>query len=1138
MPARIPEALLPPSRPLTEAQKRAIAQPTTTTIPLTPQQQQELQQHEEVLAQTTADLEQAKQSLRDIEAGWQNTLKQSQITDRPIDHSMSEGYVTSRDAARQKIRHLTQIQGIAKTSLVSYQDLTGYAQRLEEQETMEYAFQRERAYSAKQKQEFKAKYGVTYSAKALGQVREAQLKAMPISDIQRYETAGYSKTESQAIAQWSAEHQQTPSPEMAKQIIRQQITTQQIIGEPVSYGIFGEPIYKILEPPPRLPEYYERPSVWETRGTYAPEKEFVKVRGEPIGFGEFTRKAIQYPADLITGLPTREREYTQEELFTPTPEIGGIPRRETVTYTPPELPPSQQIEKERILTEAVEQTLYGQEAKAGIDEIYNKYSNILKEQVEGVTSQKELNKLLDVTNKSAKKEADEMVKDLDKRYEGEFEKREHDRVVQLVTLEMSTKFWRNRISNLLRLGMYQIPFYGKALLVSDIIGIPKEAKETIKFVREYPKTLSAIGIETGATIATFGLGGFGIGKIKGARASVKIKEALKTGKAKIDSTGILKETIQIEGTKASAAGKAYLKNIIKEGGSIRRYKVRMEYPKKTKYTPDVIATYYEVMDARGNIIRRISFGEFKATLKGKTIDRISISDAWEMLSEKTGKIEGLTEVLITKEPRVAIDFITRKPGEPKVKFPKAKTYKLFYDIETLKTTKGLKGRAIVSKSATELLGIKKYKGKPLLQEYGIKVGLKGEKIRVLPEYEFFKGTGKPFTKSVFVEWQKKIKPSIVDLRETGTVDYTMKVTKGWDTFGRGVVEFVKEKPIKKTILKGWTDEPVSDVVFKYPKPKPFKGKPSIKTPTIYEGQWYGKQVLVPETYVPEYSPIFEGTIKAFTGTLPSAFAGGITKVGVIKGIGLGFVEVSKQEIEFKKEMIIEKEYEPIKIKLETKQLLFKKSKEKMQEEQIIRQELIPLQETLMKQSTLLQQNLLIGQTQMQKQKLKQVQKQVQRMKVSITPPPTFAFPGEIPAFGFGFDIPKPPEEFITGKGYYPEAYIDATKRKKAHWRRLSEKPMSEQTAMSVASEFVDKNISARGRAKASKKKKEKIIHTRDDYFGINRRKFRTWKQVKKRRTPLPKHEFIERQPYRLDMPLESKGIAKGWKKGRRTPFGF
>lgn len=150
------------------------------------------------------------------------------------------------------------------------------------------------------------------------------------------------------------------------------------------------------------------------------------------------------------------------------------------------------------------------------------------------------------------------------------------------------------------------------------------------------------------------------------------------------------------------------------------------------------------------------------------------------------------------------------------------------------------------------------------------------------------------------------------------------------------------------------------------------------------------------------------------------------------------------------------------------------------------------------------------------------------VKPSAPPPP------KIPKFGF-FWFPGEKKETI-GKGYYPEAYIEATKGIKARWKRLSKKPMTKQSAMSMSAKFVDEQISARGRIKPSKKKKEKIIDTGEDYFKINRYKFRQWKQVKGRRTRLPKHNFIERQPFRADKRGEQIALISGRK--RRTPFGF
>lgn len=131
--------------------------------------------------------------------------------------------------------------------------------------------------------------------------------------------------------------------------------------------------------------------------------------------------------------------------------------------------------------------------------------------------------------------------------------------------------------------------------------------------------------------------------------------------------------------------------------------------------------------------------------------------------------------------------------------------------------------------------------------------------------------------------------------------------------------------------------------------------------------------------------------------------------------------------------------------------------------------------------------------------------------------------------------PKDSDKY-NNKGYIPEAYIDATKQRKAFWLKLSDKPMTKEAALDTAARFVDRTISARGKV-VEVKTKEPIQSNSDSYFKANEQKFRFYKQRQGVKTKLP-NSFIERRKYRADNPREVKTLVAASLKSRRTPFGF
>ena len=267
-------------------------------------------------------------------------------------------------------------------------------------------------------------------------------------------------------------------------------------------------------------------------------------------------------------------------------------------------------------------------------------------------------------------------------------------------------------------------------------------------------------------------------------------------------------------------------------------------------------------------------------------------------------------------------------------------------------------------------------------------------------------------------------------------------------------------------------------------------------------------------------------------------------LGVLSGVEFGESRFASIGVLSSRFNIIEREKEKIKELSKARTRLKQKQKEALTQPSILNSQL--LVDTKLKQEQALIPLQALKQREVLKQDIAQDTVSVLSSvthKPKITPSVSAGIGG---AFGFGFLFPGEKPTITKQQPFNAYAYIDATKKKKAHWKKVNAIPLTKRSAMSQAAKYVDENISSRGKVMKSKPifkmvkgKKKKVVQkakdTGEDYFGTNRPKFRTWKQKKGRRMALPSGHFIERQPYRLDKPGELRGIAKG---RRRTPFGF
>ena len=923
------------------------------------------------------------------------------------------------------------------------------------------------------------------------------------------------------------------------------------------FDVFGKPVYKSVTPDtltsrekaltelgmpittPYVQKFKEAPT--EPLSTYKretissePSPKFIKGEGKaPDFFSMETASAVQTGIQTVAGitdLPSRDRPYREGEVFTPVPLPSDVPRRETVTYGQPELTAEGQLERDRMLEELMPRNNAEEELQSEINKVYNKYSDAIQSMINSGKSKKDIDNFIEQSRKNAKVESEKVITELEAKYQQELTARDEKRLDKFVALEFSQKFWRNRVSNLIRAGIYSTPIIGGIVMTSDFaeFGLGLASGEINAYRKKYPTEFWG---ETGATVATFTLAGSVKGRFKKSAAQKRIATAIDNAKVKLKSRGIITEK-DLDLIKMNAEQKLEIKNLLKEGGAIRKYDIELKAAEAFKEdTPKVSGEFVEVLDQRGNLVYRSSVGELHAKLGNKNLNKVSTMEALMKIEQETGKIQGYSE-LIEATRRQGLEPTS---GEMLDRFEEPTITKFYEEGKITKDVTKKVGERDVrfteSEMASELLGgPKKYKGERFLEGYG-----KGKDgITILPDFEMLKGKGKPYAKGQFREASilTDIKGELITKDGIGL----LKTEKISETLGTGIIKRVPEvtKPSIVRKMKTFRDLKVEPVT-KYKQPKVTRTQGTIYEPSTpayvggkggatSQGFYYGQQAKV---QVP-----FGGiaTTESFISGLPGEFSKGAGRSSFVTGLGYGITSISKMrlgtEMGFKERIT---EIERTRLTTALSPVIVERTIEKTKTSVTPKVTLIPMQSYSQE----------IG--------LRQQMKMKQVSTVPSTSVPfvnlNFKFPGET-IIGLP-EIEK--ERPIKQQGYYGEARIDATKKKKAYWKRLNKKPMTKTSALSRSAKFVDENISARGRVvkapqQFTKKGKLKpVIDTGQNYFGMFREKFRTFKQKKGRRERLP-NSFIERSRYRSDMVGEVSQLKQAKRKiqksRRRTPFGF
>lgn len=614
-----------------------------------------------------------------------------------------------------------------------------------------------------------------------------------------------------------------------------------------------------------------------------------------------------------------------------------------------------------------------------------------------------------------------------------------------------------------------------------------------------------------------GIAGGVTGKtVRGVRLGNRVTESINEGTFITENIkGIVreKEVVQLN---IDAEAKQNILGYIREGNIVRTYDITLK-PKTglESTTPKIKGSFYDVIDQYGNVVTRRTIGNVESEFRGKKITTESIGEAILRIDEQAGKIEGVSETIEKRNDKF--------------------TFSRFLESSQLtKYEKTGKKRLIESESDTRILSKEKYKGQVLLEDYGMKE-VNGEKFLTLPEYSQLVKGSRPLSKTKSLEYNrlnKEIKPSgTMQVNPlTGEVTGSFTQIQTFKSYGKSESKFIN--PIYKN-LKSFKDKIYPEVSVKEKPSKTSGSKGSTSkdimneiSPDYIQGGEVGTQKISEfegKSYLIPYGG--EEVIFSNVGSLRGEMLRGSINKGLLSGV-IYTPTTTKDKIKVKN----------IQSDVSVTNSFNAESDNSLSGSfQGVNVDLANLSinnnaEVTGSISKSFSAQITDQQT---KQKLKQESKVT---NISVPNVPTgagFSFPEE---FQLIFPRVKKEEESGTKEGYIPEALIDSTKTHKAYWKKLSNKPMTKRSALSVSAEYVDNEISARGRIMKVKTNKE-IIDTGEDYFGKNSYKFRTFQQKKGVRTNLP-NSFIEKQRYRADNPKEIMTLKIEKQNSRRTPFGF
>jgi hypothetical protein len=876
-----------------------------------------------------------------------------------------------------------------------------------------------------------------------------------------------------------------------------------------------------IKPKVTLPEYNTISNLpYQTGGTsyYDPMKGFytpttmIESNSNIPGFANFLSEAIEYPYTVLVTRPEEKaKKEEKQSLFIYTPQSTNT-RRETMSYSPKPLSVSGKIEKERTSTETLEQFKLENTVQEKTNEIYNKYSNIIISKTKNKPmSEKEFNDIVEENRLKAEKEVNIEVNKLTSTYKGQFEQREKERTKKQIDTEFKEEFIQRRVKDVLRLGFYSIPVYGTILAGKDIIKTSFSLPIIISEFKERPVQSS---IEMGSSLLIYGGGGFVKGKIKGTIESEKISETIKQGKfITTVKKGNIKE-FDMYWTNLNKKRKMEVSQLLHEGYSIREVEVEFK-PKKgmEKYSPNIKGRILQATNQQGEVIKSIPVGKITAVYKGKDVGQKIYGNIIGEINKETGNVQTVTDIITQPYKRTMFGFGREKNiGKPQLS-------RYITETEMTGNIISRKRRLIKTDTTSYLKETKEYKGEKLLGEYKTPDVKKPLDISIMPDYEYLKKESKPFTsgKNVEVQRLKKTRGLSIGDVKGGIIlaEKSFEIEGGFGISKRIIVKVKPTKPSKS--LEIFKQKEVKKILNEYKQPERSQILEQSQPTNIESAQslYYGKK------YKLNVSPIADILGYEIEGMSKRL----VPRYELIYGSSLGLSGTGKNLVD--NNLLINRE--------QIRTIDKSKTENQLKTDDFFRD--IEIERT---------DNIFINvpkQFQPQIPKQKQLEFKIPRQP-SIPDYPgiiKFNYPEEV---AFGLDDFQKKKKVLKEQGYDSYVYIDATKKNKAHWEQLNKKPLTKESALSMASREVDNTISARGKIVKTKPKivkgkevRQEVVNTDDKYFEINRYKFRDYQQRKGTKTQLP-NQFIERQRYRADNMNEVSTLKKAKQFNIKNTFGF
>ena len=668
-------------------------------------------------------------------------------------------------------------------------------------------------------------------------------------------------------------------------------------------------------------------------------------------------------------------------------------------------------------------------------------------------------------------------------------------------------------------------------------GLIKDPFETIAGTIEYAQ-------ERPGELAGLIVGGGLRSKKTKAREQAKVSEALRNTELKVEPIkGILTE-IKIKALDISNAKKTQLISELKKGNSVRIYEIKEIINKRyAKYQPKITGRFIEVSDVNGNVIRTTGAGGLKVTYKGKSVDAQLFSETVSYVNEATKRITGELEVVTGRlKGKKLVDLQKRK-------FIQDTQIVMDITRELKKGDPFSKRRIVVSQSQAKLLSKSKYLGEELLGEYKRTGVIVIKDVKAKPFFESISGEiHRPLSKKVRIDRVKDVGLFGTETRWGITGEAiarrfkdTKKPTRPRPSKAMPGFKDLYDKPKPELSI---TEQQFINVVRDIPKDVKglFDRKqvqvqvPKSVTKQIVggirvESIWAGKQFKVPSG---TEAAALSGISDIQVGNLVSP---GFRMGGLISGFGLSI----GKDFQGNKDMIVSvtdnkldaniiSSYESVLIRDKDITKVSRGFTEALASTEI------EVSKEKVKPKLLQPSMLFQPQVQPQVQEQRTTPKITPTQIVTPTITPTTIIPIiKIPSFFPGEEYKRK-----TQVGYH--SFVKDKKK----WKKVSIKPHTERSAMSLGARITDNTTS--GQFKTEKIKETRTVKGKkrlvpkafksnelvreEGYFKQVAHKFRDYTIHKGRRRPI-KNRWIEKKQFRSDTKGESQGLTIGQMKSRQ-----